>query len=207
MKTVIITVHGQESNGKTLKQLSDRLAEDIQKYVRLAADLSLKRTEVEFINIRYPRLLTVVNALPWVRKITAKYIAARLDTIDSDNPEANIIVIAHSNATRAMRIAMDMRYNTKKNWPKFKVDGLILLGCVIKRNYDWSNNPYTEVINLVSTNDKIVWLARFYGMGSAGRFGFKKQPENLMQLYNKYGHSGFMQIYYTIKTCVKYLMK
>lgn len=210
MKTVIVTIHGQESRGLKLKELSNRLKTDMG-------------GDIAFVNLRYTKLLTVVNTLPWVRTMTAKYIAARLDTIDSDNPEAKIIVIAHSNGTRAMRIAMDNRYNTvmynhalikygktlklaPKNWPPFKVDGLILLGCPIKRNYDWGRHPNTKVINFVSTNDKVVWLARFYGMGSAGRFGFKKLPENLMQIYVRFGHSGFMQRYYTIMGCVKHLM-
>jgi hypothetical protein len=193
MKTVIVTIHGQESNGKKLKELSNRLKTDI-------------KGEVAFVNLRYTRLLTVVNTLPWVRTMTAKYIAARLNGMMHKYPDAGIIVIAHSNGTRATKIAMDNIYNTKKNWPKFRIDGLILLGCVIKRNYDWSNNPHTKVINFVSTNDKVVWLARFYGMGSAGRFGFKKHPGNLTQLYIRWGHSGFMTKYYTLKTAVKFLV-
>ncbi len=191
--TVIVTVHGQESNGEKLKELSYKLAKNI-------------KGDVSFVNLRYPRLLTVVNTLPWVRKITAKYIAARMDTIDSDNPCKKIIVIAHSNGTRAMRIAMDMRYDDTKQWPKFKIDGLILLGSPIKRNYDWSNNPHTEVINFISSNDKVVWLARFYGMGSAGRFGFKKVPRNLMQVKVKWGHSGFLKKHLLIRTYVELLM-
>ena len=191
--TVIVTVHGQESKGEILKELSYKLSKDI-------------KGDVTFINLRYPRLLTVVNTLPWARKMTAKYIAARMDTIDSDNPCTKIIVIAHSNGTRAMRIAMDMRYNEAVNWPKFAVDGLILLGSPIRRNYDWSNNPHTEVVNFISTNDKVVWLARFYGMGGAGRFGFKKVPRNLMQIKVKWGHSGFMKKYSLIRTYVELLM-
>ncbi len=194
MKTVIVTIHGQESRGKKLKELSNTLQTDI-------------KGEVAFVNLRYTKLLTVVNTLPWVRSMTAKYIAARLDTIDSDNPDAQIIVIAHSNGTRATKIAMDMRYNDKKNWPKFRIDGLILLGAPIRRDYDWSNHPYTQVVNFVSTNDKVVYLAKFYGMGSAGRDGFIPQPKNLQQIYCKYGHSGFMKRYFTIMATVKYLMK
>ncbi len=193
-KTVIVTIHGQESRGKKLKELSNRLTKDIP-------------GEVAFVNLRYTKLLTVVNTLPWVRSMTAKYIAARLDTIDSDNPYARIIVIAHSNGTRALRIAMDNRRITKKRWPKFTVDGLILLGCPIKRDYDWSKHKMTEVINFVSRNDKVVWLATLYGMGAAGRYGFDKESINLKQLYFRFGHSGFMQKYYTIVACVKYLMR
>ncbi len=192
MKTVIVTVHGQQSIGKKLKVLSNRLQTDI-------------KGEVAFLNLRYTKLLTVVNTLPWVRSMTAKYIAARLDTIDSDNPDARIILIAHSNGTRATRIAMDMR-RTTKGWPKFRLDGLILLGAPIERSYDWGKHPNTKVINFISSNDKVVWLAKLYGMGSAGRYGFIKSPSNLLQIKCRYGHSGFMKRYFTIMSCVKYLM-
>jgi alpha-beta hydrolase superfamily lysophospholipase len=138
--------------------------------------------------------------------MTAKYIAARLDTIDSDYPDSRIIVIGHSNGTVAVSRAMDMRY-ARKGWPTFAVDGLILLGCPMKRNYDWSKHPHTEVINFISKNDKVVWMARFYGMGAAGRFGFKKKRSNLKQTYVKWGHSGFMERYQKIKCYVELLME
>ncbi len=192
MKTIIVTIHGQESNGKKLKELSNRLKTDI-------------KGEVAFVNLRYTKLLTVVNTLPWVRSMTAKYIAARLDTIDSDNMDAKIIVIAHSNGTRATKIAMDNRW-TKRDWPVFRINGLILLGAPINRSYNWNRHPNTKVINFISSNDKVVWLARFYGMGTAGRNGFKPKPPNLIQISCKYGHSGFMQRYFTIMSSVKFLM-
>lgn len=195
-KTVIVTIHGQESKGKKMSALSERLQKDLKR-------------ECKFINLRYTRLLTIVNTLPWVRTMTAKYIAARLDTIDSDYPDSRIIVIAHSNGTVAVSKAMDMRYVrvVGKRWPEFAVDGLILLGCPMKRNYDWANHPYTEVINFVSKNDKVVWFARFYGMGTAGRNGFKKKRENLKQVCVKWGHSGFMKQYRMIKCYVELLME
>lgn len=192
MRPVIVTIHGQESKGEQMKELSNRLAKDLKR-------------ECIFVNLRYTKLHTLVNTLPWVRIMTAKYIAARLETITVTFPDSRIIVIAHSNGTRATRIAMDMRYNNKKNWPKFAVDGLMLLGCPIKRNYDWSNHPLTEVINFISINDKVVWLARFYGMGSAGRFGFKKKTKNLKQICVKWGHSGFLKKYYMIRTYAQLL--
>lgn len=180
-KNVIVTVHGQESIGKNLNLLTNCLGN--QEWL----------TDTKFINLRYTRLWTVVNTLPWVRKMTAKYVAARLDAICAKNKGARIIVIAHSNGTRATRIAMDMRYKPKKKWPLFWIDYLILLGCPIKRNYKWSNHPETTVVNFVSTNDKVVWLARFYGMGTAGRNSFKYGTDNLKQIYVKWGHSGFVK--------------
>jgi hypothetical protein len=194
VKTVIVTIHGQESIGKNMADLNQRLAgEDF-------AD------DCVFINLRYTRLWTIVNTLPWARTMVAKYVAARLNGIKHQYPGAVIIVVAHSNGTRATRIAMDMRLKPKKKWPMFKIDHLLLLGCPIKRNYKWSRHPSTNVYNFISTNDKVVWLARFYGMGSAGRNGFKHGAPNLKQYYVKWGHSGFMKHYPIIFNCVKSIM-
>lgn len=194
-KIVVVTVHGQESVGKNMYDLSRRLdAEDFM-------------DDAKFINLRYTRLPTVVNTLPWVRTMTAKYVAARLNGIYNKYPGAHIIVISHSNGTRATRIAMDMRLKPKKNWPDFRIDDLLLLGCPIKRNYKWSKHPWTQVLNFVSSNDMVVWAARFYGMGSAGRGkGFKYASDNLKQVHVKWGHSGFMEQYTIISECMRTIL-
>lgn len=195
VKTVIITIHGQESIGKNLADLSYNLSQE--EFVQ----------DTAFINIRYTRLWTVVNTLPWVRTMTAKYIASRLNTITRyQYPGADIIVIAHSNGTRATRIAMDMRLKPKKKWPHFRIDHLVLLGCPIKRNYRWSKHPNTHVVNFISSNDKVVFMAMFYGMGSAGRYGFKHKSPNLVQLNVKWGHSGFMKLYSRISDVIKFII-
>jgi hypothetical protein len=182
-KTIVVTIHGQASVGLNMFALSKKLdAEDFM-------------DDCEFINIRYTRLPTIVNTLPWARTMTAKYVAARLDAICAKYPGARIIVIAHSNGTRATRIAMDMRYHLKKKWPLFWIDDLILLGCPIKRNYKWSQHPTTSVTNFVSENDLVVWAAKFYGMGTAGRNRFKYPADNLKQIQVRWGHSGFMEQY------------
>ncbi len=191
MKTVVITIHGQESIGENMYALTSKLSEE---------DFM---GDVGFINLRYTRLWTVVNTLPWVRTMTAKYVAARLDAICAKNKGCRIIVIAHSNGTRATRIAMDMRYHLKKKWPLFWIDDLILLGCPIKRNYKWSQHPETNVINFVSSNDLVVWAARFYGMGTAGRTKFKHAADNLRQINVKWGHSGFMEQYPVIAAVMR----
>lgn len=181
LKTVVITIHGQESIGKNMEDLSYQLnQEDFM-------------DDCIFINLRYERLLTISNIFRRTRTMTAKYIAARMNGICLQYPNTRIIVIGHSNGGRAMRIAMDMRLKPKNRWPQFRVDNLILLGCPIKRNYNWSNHPDTQVINFVSTNDRIVWWARFYFMGGSGRFAFDNEPSNLQQIYVRWGHSGFMQ--------------
>ncbi len=191
--TVVVTIHGQESKGKKMEDLAARLATDFD-------------DSCHFINIKYTRLLTIVNTLPWVRTMTAKYIAARLETIGYTYTDARIVVIAHSNGSRATSIVLEGRDNPKKKWPMFWIDGLILLGCPMKRKFDWSKYPATNVVNFVSRNDFVVFLARAYGMGAAGRYGFKKKAKNLRQIYVKCGHSGFMKHYSMIKGAVKLLL-
>lgn len=183
VKTIVISVHGQESVGKNMAWLSKELGEEAW------------MEDCEFINIRYTRLPTLINTLPWVRTMTAKYVAARLNGICAANKGARIIVIAHSNGTRATRIAMDMRLKPKKKWPMFKIDDLILLGCPIKRNYRWDKHPATNVVNFVSSNDYVVWAAQFYGMGTAGKNAFDYEGDNLKQINVRWGHSGFMEQY------------
>lgn len=182
MKTVVVTVHGQESKGKNLKELSDRLSKE-----PFAEDW-------EFVNIRYTRLLTVVNTIPWVRSMTAKYIAARLDAIDSDYPDSLIYVVAHSNGTRATKIAIEKSAYIK-SYPKFRIDKLFLLGSAISRKFDWGNYPKIEVTNFYSTNDWVIFWAKLYGMGTSGRHGFRKESPNLRQIKVRWGHSGFLEHY------------
>jgi pimeloyl-ACP methyl ester carboxylesterase len=190
-KTVVVTIHGQESDGENMFLLSEKL--DVEDFM----------DDCIFINLRYSRLSTISNIFRRNRTMTAKYIAARLNGICNKYPEARIIIIAHSNGTRAARIAMDMRLKPKKKWPAFRVDELILLGCPIKRNYDWGRHPSTHVLNFISSNDWVVWAARFYGMGQAGRYGFKKKPVNLYQFRVRWGHSGFMKQYHIISAFVQ----
>jgi len=198
MKAIFVTIHGQESNGKNMKALSDKLEAAYFTY------------DCAFVNIRYTKLLTIVNTLPWVRTMTAKYIASRLETIKYKFPEAAIIVAAHSNGTRATSIAMKKRNKARKSkskYPDFRIDHLLLLGCPIKRSFDWSRFPSTGVINFISVDDKVVFMARLYGMGSAGRYGFKKSSKNLNQVWMKWGHSGFMKHYSVIKGYVKEILE
>lgn len=195
VKTVVITIHGQESIGEQMADLNNKLSQE--EFVE----------DCVFINLRYARLMTISNIFRRTRYMTAKYIAARLNGICLQYPEARIIIIGHSNGTRAARIAMDMRLKPKKKWPTFRVDDLILLGCPIKQNYRWSKHPATMVYNFASVNDKVVWLARFYGMGAAGRYKFKHAAPNLKQYFVKWGHSGFMKHYIVIAHCVRGILE
>ncbi len=192
-KAVIVTIHGQESRGQNMGKLS----------ARLASEMSI---DCDFVNMKYTRLLTIVNTLPWVRTMTAKYIAARLETIGLKWPNSKVIVVAHSNGTVATGRALLNRNNPKKPWPGFRLDGIVLLGSPLKRKFDWRKFPEIQVINFVSKNDKVVFLARLYGMGAAGRYGFKIRAVNLHQVCVRWGHTGFLAGYGLIRNAVKILI-
>ena len=190
---VIVTIHGQESRGQNMAKLTAKLAGEMSH-------------NCEFVNMKYKRLLTIVNTLPWVRTMTAKYIAARLETIGLKWPDSKVIVIAHSNGTVATGRALLNRKNPKKKWPEFRLDGIVLLGCPMKRNFNWGAFPKTEVINFISKNDMVVFLARAYGMGAAGRYGFKPDAKNLHQVCVRWGHTGFLKGYSLIRNAVKVII-
>lgn len=188
VKFVICTIHGIESKGKNLKELSERLSKEV------FIDYSYK-----FINIRYNRLLAIVNTLPWVRKMTAKYVASRLETVRWKFRNANIIVICHSNGTVAVSKAIKKSFNLKKPYPRIKVDRLVLLGSAVGMNFKWGNYTHIDVVNFISSNDLVIFFSRLYGMGRSGRYGFKRESENLTQFKVKWGHSGFNDHYWIIK--------
>ena len=196
-KTVIVTIHGQESTGENLKELS----------LQLSRETFSEECECGFVNIRYPRLLTVINSLPWVRTMTAKYVAARLETIKYKYSGHNVVVICHSNGTRATAIAIKKAYYTKKRYPRFNIDHLVLLGSPIERGFDWSKYPFVNVVNFISENDMVILFARLYGMGRAGRYGFKKRSFNLRQIKVRWGHSGFLKQYEKIRDVVRQMVE
>ncbi len=191
MKTVLVTIHGQETNGRNLEKLSHRISTE-----GFAKDWVFK-------NIRYNRLSTFMNVFGYTRKMTARYIASELDTIDSDYPSHKIIVVAHSNGSRATKQAIVRSNYIEKPYPRFRIDKLILLGSAIRRKFDWSVYPEIEVINFVSSNDKVIFFARLYGMGTSGRKGFKIRASNLKQIKVKWGHSGYLGQYKKIRDVVK----
>jgi hypothetical protein len=104
-------------------------------------------------------------------------------------------------ATRKNKLNIQKGKDSK--YPEFRVDAVNLLGCPMKRGFDWGRFPNTEVNLFISKNDIVVYMARLYGMGAAGRYGFKKRTHNLTQGTYEYGHSGFMSIYTTIKRAIE----
>ncbi len=188
VKKVVVTVHGIKSRGKELQKLTDLLSKE-----------EFIDHNYRFVNIRYTKLLAVVNTLPWVRTMTAKFVASRLETVRWKFRNAKVIVICHSNGTVAVSKAMEKAFNPKKPYPRIRIDRVVLLGCAIKRSFNWGRYPYTDIVNFVSSNDKVIFFSRLYGMGRAGRYGFKNKYGNLTEFKVKWGHSGFLEEYEMIK--------
>jgi hypothetical protein len=190
VKNVIVTVHGIKSKGKNLEKLSLYMSKD--KFF----------VDSHFSNINYGKLLAVVNYIPIVRSLTMELVASRLATITYKYPNAKIVVICHSNGTWAISKALE------KYYPKFKIDQLILLGCVIKRKFDWKKYININVFNFIGVKDKVLLLAKpFYGMGWSGRYGFKTHSKNLKQFRFNWGHTGFVREMDTIKSVVKSFLR
>ena len=81
------------------------------------------------------------------------------------------------------------------------------MGSPIERSFDWSKYPGINVVNFISTNDKVIFFARLYGMGRAGRYGFKKPSSNLRQIKVRWGHSGFLKQYEKIRDVVRAMVE
>lgn len=189
IETVIATVHGQATYGEKMALLNQRLEKDyVGKYCI-------------FKNITYPKVNTIENLLGVCRRSSTKIVASEIESLTLQYPNAIIIIIGHSNGTRAIVNAI-VKSKTDELFPRVEINKLILLGCVVKRKFDWNLYPEINVVNIVSTNDRIVWFAKWYGMGRAGREGFIKKAPNLKQIFTRHGHSGFMKHYNMIKNVV-----
>ena len=188
LKFVVVTIHGQQSEGENLYKLTQRLKEeDIDGGV--------------YLNITYPRVGFFENWRNFSRRVVTKLVASELESICLKHPGCKIIVIAHSNGTRAVVNAI-VKSRKKGRFPRFNIDRLILLGSVVKRGFDWSKYHDIAVTNFVSSDDFIVRLAWLYGMGTSGRSGFKKNAPNLEQIYTMHGHSRFLKNYDMIRDAV-----
>ncbi len=186
-KCVIVTIHGIRKNN-TMKGLRALIAEDI-----LFKDSVIEPLDYGFVR-------AIANYMPILRHITARLVVSFLRRIYWQYPNAEIKVIAHSNGTWAVGRALEKR----KLANHFKINKLLLFGCVLKRKFNWNRFEEIKVINFYAKNDFVVLLAKpFYAMGWSGRYGFKQTAPNLAQIANNTGHTGFLAEYKTIRSVLK----
>lgn len=190
IKVVIVTMHGIKSKGKNMKALSD--------YLKTKCE-NPNITHFEILN--YGKLLATINFIPIVRRLTAEYLFKSLRVLTFRFPYAKIILISHSNATWATGRTVEKHYR------EFHLDKVILLGCVMRRAFDWSKHSSIKVINFIGRRDGVVFWARLYGMGRSGKYGFKKEGDNLRQIETNWNHSGFVDNFSVIKGEIDYFLR
>ncbi len=184
MELNIVSFHGLYSQGNNLEILVNGLE----------AEAKMKGVTVVTSQHDYPKLRVTMGMRKWARNIVRDYILKCLALEFYKFPEAELIVICHSNATWGISRAFESYYDTNAGLcEKIRVDKLILFGSTVKRDFDWGKYP-TDVINFVGTKDRVVWFSKFYGMGTSGRRGFipENRINNLTQFFKPWKHSDFV---------------
>ncbi len=180
-KINIITIHGIRSNGAILEATA-------LEALQALPDDGYSHGMVTPID--YPRVLAIMHHIPFVRKVIEWGIARRLHEIALMYPDFEHVVMAHSNGSRALSRVLETaqsKYVNIKSYEDFRIKKILLFGCIIPRNYDWSRFPNIEIVNFIGTKDKAVLFSR----GWSGRLGFKKFSRNINQYRFKGGHSDY----------------
>ncbi len=178
----IVSFHGLYSQGNNLEILVNRLEHDAD-----GQKINCVTSQHD-----YPKLNVTMGIRKWARDMTRDYLMKCLSLEFYKFPQARLVVLCHSNATYAIARAIEKQVEQKGLVEKFRIDKLILFGSVIKRNYDWSRFPDIKVCNFVGKRDRVVFMAKAYGMGWSGKYGFKKESTNLKQHYLPWRHSDFV---------------
>ena len=178
----LLSYHGLYSQGNNLEILVNHLE----------SDLEIKGVDVVTNQTDYPYLRVVSGLMPWSRKVVPLLFLESLAKERLKHPEAKIYGIFHSNATFGIWNALAEYTKNRNKYDLIKLDKIILLGCVIPRDADWSIYPDSEVINFVGTKDRVSGLATLFGMSNSGKKGFKINAPNLTQYYTRWKHSDFV---------------
>jgi CheY-like chemotaxis protein len=178
---LLVNIHGIRTQGQWQKGVSDCFKEHNK-------NLIIK----EF---KYNYFSAFQLLIPFFRSKVIKTFKDRVINLIDEHPNARITFIAHSFGTYILakcleKIPLDV---------EFKIDAIILAGCVLKEKYNW--NPTIKrynadnIINECGYNDNILLLSRYFciDMGKAGRSGFIGLEEVTNRFY-KGGHDFFYQI-------------
>jgi len=174
---VVVSVHGIMSDNSNMSKTMNHIKKEI------GSD------SIHYTKISYGYTLATLNLIPWVRDLIRDYISARISNISNKYRNAKIILLAHSNGTWGTARGIERWYNVSS----MRIDMLILVGCVLKRKFDWSDFPEIKVLNIIATRDWVSMVSKWvYGMGQAGIYGFTGKCPNLKQVRLQMGHTGFV---------------
>lgn len=174
-KQVVILIHGIRTNAAWQDRVEIELSH-------------VPNTDV--YPIGYGRLDAVRFWCPVItRRKPIERVLREIRGIISNNPTANITVVAHSFGTYIISRILASHSD-------IKINRLLLCGSIIPEDYGWDMIPKLPgvVLNDVGTDD--IWPvaaeATSWGFGTSGTFGFKKHC--VKDRYHKLGHSDFFTI-------------
>ena len=155
---------------------------------RLARRLGTLAPEVEVSPVGYDWFPALQLVIPiFTRNKPIQIVLEQLRTIRSNNPDADISVVAHSFGTYIISIIL-------KKYADIKLNRIQLCGSIIPTNYDWALvKPRISgtIVNDVGTKDRWPSVAKHlsWGYGSSGRYGFKQYL--VKDNFHDLGHSDY----------------
>jgi len=183
VKIWIGTVCGIRSYGFWANILLDRLYKRYEKQIQ--------ENSLHITNITYGYLWATLSWLPWVKKLVLEYLASRLSTICLKYPLSRKIILLHSYSSWAVP-------NAILRFPGINLDTIIFFGAVLDIDFDWDpiieEGRVKEVINFVGKRDWVISMAKLFGFGTAGRYGFSQLANGRVKnIYKDWYHNSFIE--------------
>ncbi|UML91840.1 response regulator (plasmid) [Klebsiella variicola subsp. variicola] len=156
-------------------------------------ELSFGDSDYKIIKYKYPHFSALKIIFPWSRKKALQDYADFVEDILIEHPDCELNFISHSFGTF---MTMNSLYASDISYmPDIK--NIILCGSVLHTDFEMSNfikklKPYL-IINDCAYNDTALLLCNMtcYGLGNAGRIGFRGHNNVLINRYYRGGHSVF----------------
>ncbi|HDY68336.1 MAG TPA: hypothetical protein ENH85_11170 [Candidatus Scalindua sp.] len=190
----LITGYGVRSAGDDIESVADKIANHLWLY---------HNKQVKISHIEVPYQWAIKQRRRFQREALVEILDARLENIALKHPNDTLILLLHSNATRAFKGAL-----TKGNYRLYELSQVFLFGSIIPRGFDWSLYPSLKVHNFVGSRDKVVLFGALYRNGWSGRYGFLEPADNLTQHYMPdWGHASYASDYKTIDMVADDIMR
>ncbi len=175
--TVVISIHGIRTEGIW----QDQLTQALDKLPDIKAVYPVKYSYFDAIRFWFPVLF---------RKGPIKKVWSQLQSIRAENPNNDVIIIAHSFGTYITAKIL-------KSEPHFKIHRLLFCGAIVSEDFKWHempNFPTESAINDCGTRDIWPILAKTttWGYGTSGAFGFESHKIN--DRFHDCGHGGFFNM-------------
>lgn len=174
----MITAYGVRSKGDNIEDLADKISNSLYLRHDMATPVS---------NIEVPYQWAIKQRRRFQREALVEILDARLENVARRHPNDTLILLIHSNATRAFKGAL-----IKGNYGLYRLRQVFLFGSIIKQGFDWSEYPDLRVINFVGSKDKVILFGALYRNGWSGRYGFYEPANNLTEYYMPdWGHTSY----------------